>query len=201
MKKTNDTVTFAGASAGNITNWEEIFEESYNDDGSVILVSKETFHHEEEGLSFDYKYLMNIIDMSIATCGDIYCIDMSLKMMPEFKCWCEKELLDAARMIGYEEHSIEEIIKYLMPSDALSAGNCITMMSEQVYYDSEENEDGFYDPLDNEEVSKKLNVAASLVQAVDGLKGFYLDKGWNHIGTNGWDVLNHVIKGEDLFKF
>jgi hypothetical protein len=35
---------------------------------------------------------------------------------------------------------------------------------------------------------------------VDSMRGFYLDRQWNQIGTNGWDVLNEMVNGKDYIQ-
>jgi hypothetical protein len=36
--------------------------------------------------------------------------------------------------------------------------------------------------------------------AIMGLIGFYLDRPWNQLGTNGWDSIYTMTQGKDLFK-
>ena len=39
---------------------------------------------------------------------------------------------------------------------------------------------------------------AHVFETIDRLRGFYFDKTWNAIGSNGWDVLDHALNDKDL---
>ena len=36
-----------------------------------------------------------------------------------------------------------------------------------------------------------------MIDTMDSFRGFYLDKAWNRIGTQGWDVIRELVHGED----
>ena len=43
--------------------YEDYFEDSdWSDDGEMYYISKETFHHDEDELSFDYKYVIEFAE-------------------------------------------------------------------------------------------------------------------------------------------
>ena len=47
-----------GIEFNSVVNVENKFDEVFNDDEMVFYESKKTFHHVEDGLTFDYKYVI-----------------------------------------------------------------------------------------------------------------------------------------------
>lgn len=145
----------------------EKFDEVYFDEDNVFFVSKETFKHEEEGLTFNYKYAIQA-----AYCeGRIY---YSLELVPCADSLCEKKRNDIISSCGCED---EEISIY----DIVSYGCSVSMGCESV--ESEEIDERYFDLI------------ASVFETTDRLRGFYLDKYVNRIGNTGWDLLEDFING------
>lgn len=42
-------------------------------------------------------------------------------------------------------------------------------------------------------MNPKYDEAASVVDNMNFMRGFYLDKAQNRIGTTGWDILNDLV--------
>lgn len=45
-----------------------------------------------------------------------------------------------------------------------------------------------------------LDKIASVCGNIDSLRGFYLDKPQNRIGTSGWDMLDDYINGKSFLS-
>ena len=183
-------VNFDGWTTEHIIDWKEKFEEEYNDDGQLILVSKETFANEkdEDLPAFEYKYVIRCWDLPRFGSED-NSISVELFMTPLPKYY-NKETLN--RLLSYSGYtSIDD----LWFEDYLD-GCAVRIADEYINYD-ENNEEGFYNVLDNEEIVNTLNAIASVLDAVDRFKAFKLDASWNYIGTTGWDTLREILLGED----
>lgn len=167
----------------NVQDVEENFEEWYGDE--VIYISKEEYTHEEEDLNFKYKYIIEVLDMEYLTgeSGVKDIVLLHLVVSPEF---ITKDIYnDILYTIGMEEEENYEL-SYL---DVKEHGLSVTMADEELEDKSEEL------------LKNKVNTIASLTKSIDGMRGFYLDKPWNAIGSNGWSTVEHMINGEDLFSF
>lgn len=49
----------------------------------------------------------------------------------------------------------------------------------------------------SKKITDKLNDIATVVDTIDAMRGFYLDKAWNRMGTTGWDSLHEMVEGKD----
>ena len=50
-------------------------------------------------------------------------------------------------------------------------------------------------------MNPKYDEAASVVNNMNAMRGFYLDKPWNMIGSTGWDILNELVgNGKDFIS-
>lgn len=139
----------------------------FDDDDMVFYESKETFHHEEEGLTFDYKY---------AIVGE-YCEGKtyySLDLVPCANSLNEKKRADVASCSCMDEEDIETY-------DIWSYGCNVHLGCE-----SEEGE---------EFNNKYFDLIASVFETINSMRGFYLDKAVNRIGNSGWDMLNDFVNG------
>lgn len=148
-----------------VVNVETKFEEVFNECDMVFYESKETFHHDEEGLSFDYKYVI------VGECceGTLY---YSLALVPCANSLGEKKRSEVALCCGLDE---EDLTIY----DIWSYG-----CNVQFGCESEEGEE-FNDEY--------FSLIASVFESINSLRGFYLDRYVNRIGNNGWDMLEDFI--------
>lgn len=159
-----------------VKDWKDVFKEYYNDDGNIILVSKETFtaEQDEDIPEFQYKYVINAFD-AVAYGSDnknIY-IQLYMVVIPANGGENIDELEECGVEIGHES---------------------VTYTNDQLKY---EWYDYFYDVLDNNEVIEYLNIAATVLKAIDSTRGFYLDQCKNRLGTTGWDFLRSITLGEN----
>lgn len=178
--------------------FEDYFDKIYNDDGQVYLLSKKTYTSEadEEFPEFKYKYGIKCIDMrSFGTEEASFQVSLHMVVLPEYIC--ESKANDIKEMCG-----TEEISEFDLMGEDHSWNVCLG--TETVSYEVESLPDPWYDfyynPLDNTELKGLLNVAATVLDVIDSMRGFFLDDSWNMIGTNGWDSLREILLGEDMIK-
>ena len=193
-------VSFAGWSTEKAIDYNEVFDIEYNDDGSITMVSKETFIHDEEDNenNFEYKLVLRGTDMGAFSCGNT--IVFELVMMPLPKYWHESVIRDAARTFGWEDEPIEKLYEMFMSSDAYDAGCTVRLDGDSIDYTPDDTlDDGYYyDILECEDAVKMMNAAAAVCLAMNSMRGFSLDRPWNRIGSTGWDALDHILHGADL---
>ena len=185
--------SFGGWSADNVIDYTEKFDVVYDDDGQLILESKQTFAHTDDSElpDFEYKYVVRCLDLPRFGAED-NSISIELLMVVLPKYWCPDKIQRIVNGYGGID-SIDDICIDMLLDYGVQFAN------EYVGY-SEDNEDGYYHITDNNEVVDTLNVCASVFEAMNGMRGFILDRTWNMIGTTGWDVLRDVLLGEDMLK-
>lgn len=169
-------------------NYRAHFEEGYSDN-EIYLIGKKEFEHEEGDLTFKYRYVITIIDMEEITGEDLpVTIELSLVVAPT------SMTLERQKDIAYTNGMEDEEDYTPSFEDAVMDGTGIVFRADAV-----ENVEG--DMLEDERVQRILEEIATTYETVDGMRGFYLDRPWNRIGTTGWDMLEHLVLGEELFKF
>lgn len=162
-------------------NWSEKFEQLYDNDEETLYVSKEQFHHDEDdGLRFDYKYVVRFVDYSQYTDSDKIGYELLMVVMP--KSLHKSQIEELAKQFGEDfdpkQIDLRDVIDCLTASVAFGRGK-----------------------IDNwDEVDNELLKIAHVFDVMDRFRGFSLDKYVNRIGTTGWDVLAHATRGEDLFQ-
>ena len=194
--------TFLGCSPVNtsqIIPYTEKFDVLYDDDGGEMkLITKETYSTEadEDMPAFKYKYVLNCMDLQAFGLQDkAICIQCLMCPLPEY---VNKETL---------KEITDEVDYYF--SDATSSGVLPNMGDEYINYDLEqipEDENGnrwydyYYHLTDNKDFVQVLNVAATMIDGMNDLRGWRMDRTWNQIGSTGWDLLRHLLLGENWIK-
>jgi hypothetical protein len=177
--------------------YKELFKEIYNDDGSLTALSKEVFEHYEpdengeEKIWFKYHLGIQVTSMYSYLSEDEDghdIIHFELFIVPLVKYLHENKLKDIVSSYGIEtsEVTLRDIIDY---------GGCPILEKDSIHSSEE-----YYDVTENEDVMTKLDTCAHISVAVNGTRGFALDKAWNAIGSTGWDLLHDMINGEDFIK-
>lgn len=183
---------FAGISAyAEEVNVEEHFEEWYNDDGMLYLVSKKEYEHGEHGeddLNFKYKYVIRVMDIANFSGDEEAPIAIELLLVPSPESLCEEVRESVKDSTGNEEIDYYDVSEY---------GISVRMGDD--YIEGIEGDRYYLDEI--EAVREKIEAVVAVYEAVDSMRGFYLDRAWNMVGTTGWDTLNNAIKNEPLFKF
>lgn len=172
--------------------WENIFTVQYNDSGRLYLIQKgDAFSHDEEGMQFKFRMAVEAINLRNLNMGNqIY---ISLILVPEPECWCSQIMESLKDMCGIDDMKPEDVLV----SDAL--GVCAAVRLTEEYADCKED-DECCNILDCKEAVEYLNKAALSIPAVSNLRGFFLDKTWNQIGNNGWDIICMVINGTNTIE-
>lgn len=148
------------------------FNEIYFEDDNAFFESKETFTHEEDGLTFNYKYAIEAVWCE----GKIY---YGLYLVPCADSLNKDKRSSVADCCGVNEDEIT--------INDISSYGCNVCMGTEVV-DNEDIEDTYLDKI------------ASVYEVIDSLRGFYLDKYVNRIGNTGWDMLDDFINGNDFIK-
>lgn len=176
--------SFSGVSTDNDTEkFLDHFEETCED----FFQSKKVFHHEEDDYSFDYRYCVAITDMREIEADDNR-FAVELYLVPEFESLCDKCKDDVRKSCCYSDDDQPTVY------DVYGYG-----ISVQFGYEMADNpDDKPYD--ENAEVLDALTAIANTYEATDRLRGFYLDKFVNRIGTTGWDLLDDFINGVDYLQ-
>lgn len=197
--------TFGGISTEKKKDWRDIFEEEYNDDGQLNLVQKGSpYIHEEEGFYFKFHLAVEAIDLFHLT-GDANqkYIAFSLLLIPETEYWHENTMKELSDLTDIPADELKNCVTV---SDAVSIGAAVRLIREEVKYEDETNpdennwDDGYYDILDCPQAVEKLNSIASIADTAVNFRGFLLDREWNRIGSNGWDIIEMAVKGKYLFE-
>lgn len=157
---------------GTLTNVYDKFDKVFFESDNAFFESKQTFTHEEDGLTFNYKYIIEG-----AWCDDK--ILYTLALVPCANSLDNGMRANVAASCGIEE---DEITTF----DIFDYGYSVSFGTKIV--DSEEVDIMIFD------------MVSSIVEVIDSLRGFYLDKPTNRLGTNGWELLDYFINGNDYLN-
>lgn len=175
----DDTFSF-GAVRGYLNeNKKNDFILVYEGDGETFYQHKKTFVSEEEELPFEATYLVKVMDVYKLT-GDkefkgVNDVEVEFVILPNS---LSKPIAESIRdSVGTSEEDeiyIEDIITH--------GGASVRFAIETVR---------------EEEVECKVLEAMNAVEFLNDFRGFYLDKPWNGLGTNGWDVIRYATGKQD----
>ena len=158
---------------------EDLFDCVRDADDEVIYESKETYEHREEGLNFDYKFAIrteNAYEMT-GEPEDENMWHMELFLVPTIDSLLPNKQKELQDMVG--EYGEPNII------DLIDEGSYVQFGFEAVKVDPDKGYDAVMLP--------KYDEAASVVDSMNAMRGFYLDKPLNKIGSTGWDILNGLV--------
>lgn len=182
-------IDFGGVSTNvkKAKSFKTVFPICTNYSDSAFYETKKVYKHEEEGFNFNYKYIVRVEDLYELSGEDELKgkVSVELYLVPTEDSMSEKTKNKIRESFGYDE---DDII-YL--ADIIDYGLGVRMGYETV-------ENVRY--LDGTKVHSKLNEIATVLDTIDSMRGFYLDKAWNLIGTNGWDVLKEMLFDKDFIK-
>ena len=162
--------------------FEDKFDTIYDDCGA-FFESKETFHHEDDS-SFDFKYCVEVIDLD-DTCGEEK-YGIKLAIVPMFNSLCEKQKKSILESLCVSEDEVTTMDIYQEDTSIM------------IGYTDVPNEGKPWDECEG--VVKSLAAIANVFKSINGLRGFYLDRYVNKIGTTGWDLIDAYINGGDWLK-
>jgi hypothetical protein len=176
--------------------FDEHFEEYYDSDDRVVYFSKKTFRHEEGGyLDFSYKYAIVVTDVGAYTGEEDAPIVVELMLVPSFNDLTEENKEGLRESGGYSDNEISEDWLWM---DVLDYSYAVKMGEEIIDNPTDDIRDEW---IESEPIKAILESVVAVYESIDRIRGFYLDRAWNMIGTTGWDILNNAINNEPLFKF
>ena len=160
-----------------IENEFEIQREMDDYDDITFYLSKRVYQHDlDPDFKFEYQYGVEAYRYEDENDNTIHTF-YTLYLIPTFKSLCDTKQKDVLFFTGNEENTnTMDVFDYGM--------NVILCM---------ENTDGEYD-------KSVMDKIASVINMIDGLRGFYLDKIQNRIGTTGWMLLDDFINDKDSIK-
>ena len=157
--------------------FDEKFEVIYDSGETMVAQSKETFTHEDDGLKFNYKYVIEIQDGNTCDGEDDYFID--LMVVPTYDSLGNKH-----KKCVLEYGSVEECDVNIY--DVVTEGFSLSIGSKSLPTDGT--------PMDEHEgVLSVLDSIASVFELINSMRGFYFDRYVNRMGNTGWDFLNDYI--------
>lgn len=161
----------------NIKNWKEKFECILDENECALFVSKDEFTSNDTNIkNFNYRYAIDCFtSFDNGKCTWHY----ALKLVVCPKSLDKNFLSSVAECSGLSENEVDI-------QDIIGHG------VGDVTFGSESSED---DNIDYDIITDIANV----FETMNSLRDFYLDMNWN-TKLNGWDVINHCVNGEDMFK-
>jgi len=177
---TNKILTFGGITTSKLKDMRNELVCIYSSDEEIIFLTKKIYHHKEEGLNFNYKYAICAVDMRFT--GDdqfaednVWAIEIYLVVSPSS---LNKDIKQSIKDYtgGYCEY--QDILQY---------GLGIRMLYENKRFPEENIEERMYE-------------IANLIEFLDIMRGFYLDRYVNKIGSTGWDVIFTCVSNDDYIQ-
>lgn len=168
---------------------EDKFVEYYNDGGEAYYVSKQTFNHVEDGLSFRYKYMIEVVDFR-EFCDENK-ITVNLFIVPTLWSLSQNKRDNVLSDFG------SDIPKSDLTPDILRTGYGVSLGGE-VFEVGDYDDDPDWESRDD--IRDCLNVVANVFETINAMRGFWLDRVQNRIGNTGWDFLNDYINDKPFME-
>lgn len=176
--------------------FNEHFEEYFSSNDRVVYFSKKTFKHEEEDLTFNYKYAIVVTDVQFYSGDGDAPILVELMLVPSFYDLTEENKKNIRDYNGYSDD--DKISEEWLWMDVLDYSFAVSMGEESIDNPTDDIRDEW---IESELIKAILESVVAVYELIDRFRGFYLDRAWNMIGTTGWDTLRNAVLGEELFKF
>lgn len=157
------------------------------DSDEEIYISKKTYTHEEDGLNFDYNYIVKFMNMYELTGDDDQKgkFGVELCMLPTKKFLSKEYIEDVMSACGLES------------ADEVRADDIIdTVTVPTLQYDTIENIRSW----EGKKLTNVKNDIATVIDTIDNLRGFWMDKSVNMIGTTNWDLLHTCLNGGNPYE-
>lgn len=145
-------------------------------DDTTFYLSNEVYHHDQDpDLKFDYMYGIEAYRYEDENDHSIHTF-YTLYMIPTFSSLSKNRQNSVIESSGVDNPNIMDVFDYGI----------------SIVFDREDTI-GEYD-------KSIMDKIASVVDNVDSLQGFYLNKAQNRIGTDGWMMLDDYINDVDFTK-
>lgn len=156
-------------------------------DETLFYQSKEVFQHREDDvLNFDYKYYIEVIDWDACTGEEKGVYMVNFGIVPMFESLNDEKKSSVISCCGCEDTTPDVY-------DVHSYGCSVPLGNVEI-----EHHGMTYDEC--EELQTTLNGIANVFETIDRLRGFFLDRHVNRIGSTGWDLLNDYINGVNFVR-
>ena len=143
-------------------------------DDITFYLSNEVYHHDHDpNFKFDYMYGIEAYRYENENDQSIHTF-YALHMIPTFSSLSKNKQNDVIKSSGVDEPNTMDVFDYGI----------------SIIFDREDTI-GEYD-------KSIMDKIASIVDPIDFLRGFYLDKAQNHIGTDGWMMLDDYLNDVDF---
>lgn len=140
-------------------------------DDTTFYLSNEVYHHDQDSeFKFDYMYGIEAYKYENENDHSIHTF-YTLYMIPVFGSLSKNRQNDVIESSGVGDPNIMDVFDY---------GISLVFAREDTI--------GEYD-------KSIMDKIASIVDTINSLRGFYLDKAQNRIGTDGWMMLDDYING------
>jgi len=146
----------------------------------ILLLTKKTYEHREENLNFDYKYAISAFNMWFATDDD-----------EQFN---EDNAYDVGIYLIVSPDSLDEKIREEIKE--ASEGYCDYQdiffhgMAVRLVHDNH--------PMDG--IEDYMYKVGNIIEPLDLMRGFYLNRPINKLGSTGWDMIFNCLDGESYIK-
>lgn len=158
--------------------WREKFTQEYDNDCEELYSSIETFRHDADD-EFDFKYKMCVKFVDYREFGgEGIGYELMMVVMPESLHKTHIGKICADYDFSPDRIELRDVIDDVSAVVRFAGGQC----------EEWDEKDGI------------LLRIAHVFEAMNRLRGFYIDKCWNCIGSTGWDTLGYAINGTDLFQ-
>jgi len=185
----NNTVVFAGISSFNNSsiNEKDWTKHEYGD--CTYYITKKEYEHTERCEACE-----NASPEQLKQCKDEYCLNYKYKYLVK--------VTDLSAVSDDEEYEDKyEIMLYHMISPESMAqeriDEVVSCCGDKDYISIVE-----YGTLDvllgykiasKDELEQYVNAAREAIQLIDSMRGFYLDKPVNRLGTDGWHIIRYAL--------
>lgn len=158
------------------SDYKDFFTKSdWSDSETMYFESNETFQHIDDDYSFNYKFIVEIEERYWENKED-FAVTLQMVVLPES---CNKENLESvACSAGIET---EEVTWW----DLLVYGGFNVKFGETI--------------CEKDSIEETVLQISHVLDCMNGLFGFFMDRVWNGIGSTGWDIVSHAVLGTDLF--
>lgn len=158
------------------SDYKDFFTESdWSDSEMMYFESNETFQHIDDDFSFNYKFIVEVAERYWENKED-FAVSLQMVVLPES---CNKEELESVAFpAGIKT---EEVTWW----DLLHNGGFNVTFGKTI--------------CEKDSIDETILQISHVFKCMNGLFGFYMDKVWNMIGSDGWDIVRHAVLGTDLF--
>ena len=172
-------------------NFEEIWDVILDGGEEAYFQTKETFLHEQEDFTFEYKYVLQLVGVILDDESEDVKFFSNLFMVPTTK-YIHPDILTKI-IESYEKEKVEHIT-----ADEILFETSCPLVAKETLDLKEKAEDWYgWDWIEIEEIKDYLIKANESIKLINGLRGFFLDKKENLLGNTGWDFLKELLFNVD----